>query len=114
VSRGHDRERAVRDRYILGGWVAFRAPASLGCADVIALKAGAAPELCEVKSTTAGPFHSFGPAARLRLASAAHKAGARAFLVWWPPRKQPVWIPEKDWPKTTYVSEARVTIRRVA
>lgn len=80
------------------GWVAFRAPASLGCADIVALKAGHLPMLAEVKSTAAGPYHSFGPAARLRLATAARRAGAMAVLLWWPPRRKLVWIEEGQWP----------------
>ena len=34
--RGIDRERKVRDLLSSQDWLAFRAPASLGCADVIA------------------------------------------------------------------------------
>jgi Holliday junction resolvase len=100
MSRGHDRERAVvhwlRDR----DWVAFRAPASLGVADVIALKAGERPRLIEVKSTAQGPYERFGPADRARLRFAGDLAGAEVFLIWWPPRGTMAWIPPSAWPGT--------------
>lgn len=98
MSRGIDRERAVRKLLEAEGWLAFRAPASLGCADVIALKAGETSRLVEVKSTHRGPYHSFGPADRQRLASAATQAGADAYLAWWPPRGKLVWLHSSGWP----------------
>ena len=99
MSRGHDRERAVKAWFIQRDWLAFRAPASLGCADVIALKDGERPRLVEVKSTAGGPYEHFGPADRHRLSLAAHMAGADAYLAWWPSRGRLVWIPEECWPK---------------
>ena len=81
------------------GWVAFRAPASLGVADVIALRAGDRPRLIEVKATsTRSPWNDFGPAQRNALYDAAQKAGADAYLLWWPTRRPPQWIPWTDWP----------------
>lgn len=79
------------------GWWVARAAGSLGDADLVGLLAGFPPRLVEVKSTAAGPYHSFGPAARERLRSAARMAGAEAWLVWWPPRKPPMWVHEDDW-----------------
>jgi Holliday junction resolvase len=96
--RGIQRERAVRDLLAGEDWLAFRAPASLGCADVIALREGNRPRLVEVKSTAGGPYERFGPAARARLSFAARLAGADALLAWWPPRGQLIWIPEANWP----------------
>ncbi len=64
--RGIDRERRVRDLLSSQDWLAFRAPASLGCADVIALRLGSRPRLIEVKSTAQGPYERFSPAARAR------------------------------------------------
>jgi hypothetical protein len=49
-ARGIQRERAVRDLLMGEDWLAFRAPASLGCADVVALRDGNRPRLVEVKS----------------------------------------------------------------
>ena len=98
-SRGTQRERAVRDWYAKRDWVAFRAPASLGCADVVALKDGERPHLCEVKSTGGGPYERFGPAARLRLSAVARMAGGVAVLAWWPSRGVLRFIPESEWPR---------------
>lgn len=97
MSRGHDRERAVRDLLLSEDWLAFRAPASLGVADVVALKLGHRPRLVEVKSTI-GPYSHFGPQARARLSFAAEMAGADALLAWWPSRGRLRWIPESEWP----------------
>jgi len=95
---GTQRESAVRDLLRERGWLAFRAPASLGVADVVALKAGERPRLCEVKSTAQGPYEHFGPADRNRLRVAAELAGADALLAWWPSRGVLKWIPEAEWP----------------
>lgn len=96
--RGIQRERDLKNRLIDEGYFAMRAPASLGVADVVALKAGEEPLMIEVKSTTAGPYAGFGPADREALSEMAAAAGAKAFLVWWPKRKPPKWIPEDEWP----------------
>ncbi len=100
--RGHDRERALV-RLLRqdpdGPWVALRAPASLGVADVVAVRAGEI-RLVEVKSTRAGPFAGFGPADRRALLDAAEVAGGQAYLVWWPPRHPPRWMPPEEWPPT--------------
>lgn len=99
MSRGHRRERAVRDQLANEDWLAFRAPASLGVADVIALRDGSRPRLIEVKSTAQGPYERFGPAERERLSFAAQLAGADPWLAWWPPRGQLRWIPQNEWPR---------------
>lgn len=96
--RGHDRERRVRDLLVADDWFVTRAAGSLGDADLVALKAGAPPRIIEVKSTTRGPFHSFGPQCRREIRAAARQAGAEAWLVWWPPRSKPKWLHESDWP----------------
>jgi hypothetical protein len=54
--------------------------------------------LVEVKSTAKGPYEHFGPADRERLRNAAEKAGASAFLAWWPSRRLLRWIPAEEWP----------------
>lgn len=96
--RGIDRERRLKDRLEGEDWFVTRAAGSLGDADLVALKVGKRPMLIEVKSTTAGPFHSFGPKDRADLLFAADLAGADAWLVWWPPRREPVWIAAHQWP----------------
>jgi hypothetical protein len=55
----------------------------------VALKGGEKPMLVKVKSTARGPYEHFGPAERARLADAAEKAGAAAFLCWRPPQGKP-------------------------
>lgn len=96
--RGIQRERDLVNQLKEDGWFAMRAPASLGVADVVALKAGERPMMCEVKSTTAGPYAGFGPADREALSEMAAAADADPFLVWWPKRSKPKWIPESEWP----------------
>lgn len=97
-TRGTQRERAVRDHLRNDDWLAFRAPASLGVADVVALKDGHRPRLIEVKSTSGGPYEHFGPAARHRLIFAARIAGADAYLAWWPIRGQLRFLHSTEWP----------------
>jgi len=114
-ARGSQRERAVVKLLRHEGWVAFRAPASLGVADVIAMRAhsvvvkGTFPDwhdfllaearLIEVKSTsTRGPYNDFGPEQRRALSEAARQAGAIAYLYHWPLRGTLTVIPESDWP----------------
>jgi hypothetical protein len=84
----------------------------LGDADLVALADGfvvhpafgarwrvdRAALLVEVKSTAGGAYERYGPRERAQLLAAAKLAGAQAWLVWWPPRKQPVWIHSDDWP----------------
>lgn len=105
MSRGHDRERAVRDYLTSQDWLAFRAPASLGVADVVALKDGHPPMLVEVKSTLA-PYAHFLPADRAKLSLAARMAGGQAWLAWWPSRGQLRWIAESEWPLAREVPDA--------
>lgn len=98
MSRGIKRERMVARLLLADGWWIVRAAGSLGDADIVALKAGFPPRLVEVKSDRDNPYDHFGPAARAEIIVAARKAGAEAWLVWWPPRGQPKWIHENDWP----------------
>lgn len=107
MSRGHQRERDWCKRLRLDGWFAMRAPASLGNVDVVAVRPrllgnsqyGCVVHFYECKSTAQGPYEHFGPRDREALRFEALNAGADAFLVWWPPRSQPVVIPERDWPE---------------
>lgn len=101
MSRGIQRERDVR-RYLEsdegGSWWTARAAGSLGDADVIALKEGHRGMMIEVKSTAAGPFHSFGPMDRKALMAAARKAGLDPVLAYWPPRGQLRFLQPAQWP----------------
>ena len=98
MAKGHDRERllvrTLRDK----DWIAFRAPASLGVADVVALRDGSRPLLVECKATAGGPYSHFLPADRKRLSEAAKLAGAEAWLYWHPPRGEGHWISASEWP----------------
>lgn len=96
--RGIQRERDLVNLLRSEDWFAMRSPASLGCADVIALKDGRRPRLIEVKSTSRSAFAGFSPADRADLSFAAKLAGAEAWLCWWPKRSKPIWIPESAWP----------------
>ena len=100
--RGIQRERDLVNFLRDHDWFAMRAPASLGVADIVALKADPSgrceARLIEVKSTAAGPYAKFGPEARKKLRKAAELAGAQAYLCWWPKRGEPVWIPSREWP----------------
>lgn len=98
MSRGHDRERAVRRLLEAEDWWVARAAGSLGDADLIALKDGRRPRLIEVKSTAGGPYERFTPSRRAELRLAATIAGADALLCWWPPRGKPTWLPAESWP----------------
>lgn len=98
MSRGIQRERQVRLLLEHDGWWTCRAAGSFGDADVVALKQGEIPRMVEVKSTARGPFAGFGPGDREELISAAAKAGAIPWLVWWPVRQKPRWYSVSEWP----------------
>lgn len=98
MSRGHDRERKVKDLLLKQDWWVARAAGSLGDADLVALKDGCRPLLIEVKSSAQGPYEHFRPKDRADLLFAAKLAGANAVLVWWPPRSVPKWIWPHEWP----------------
>ena len=84
-------------RFRAAGYIALRAPASLGVCDVIALKDGGAL-LLEVKSTTT-PFAHFGPEDRAALLRAGRMAGAEVALCYWPKGQgQPELIGPNEWP----------------
>lgn len=95
--RGHQRERDLVNWLKGRDWWAMRSPASLGEVDVVAAKPGRLV-FYEVKSTAAGPFHSFGPKDREELRFVAELAGAEPVLCWHPPRGERHFIPESEWP----------------
>jgi len=123
VSRGHDRERDVRELLDSWGFVTVRAAGSLGPIDVVAIGSlsvglmfpdewkgwlnGVWPRVLfiEVKSTAKGPYERFGPAARQEAREVADKADAMTLLAWWPPVSPGIakisalrWIPPSEWP----------------
>jgi Holliday junction resolvase len=98
MSRGTTRERQVRAQLEADGWVVVRAAGSLGPVDLVALRNGTA-RLIQVKGTAKGPWHSFGPDDRQAMLWLADRAGAEAWLAWWPPRREPKWIASWQWPQ---------------
>lgn len=101
MSRGHDRERAVKRLLQTEDWWVARAAGSLGDADLVALRSGSRPRLIEVKSSSKerGPYADFSRKDRADLLWAAKMAGADAWLCWWPPRGNPTWIHSSEWPE---------------
>jgi Holliday junction resolvase len=96
--RGRQRELRYIDYLRERGWVALRVD---GSGDIVAGKDGITL-LIQVKSTTDGPYKTFGPAERQRIIEDADRAGWFAALLWWPPGRgvqDAELIPESDWPK---------------
>ena len=98
MSRGHDRERSIRQLLELEGWVVIRAAGSLGPVDVAALRDGQAL-LIESKSTAGGPYERFGPVDRATMIAIALRAGAVPLLCHWPKHQLARWIPAPQWPR---------------
>ena len=98
MSFGHDRERAVKAKLEKDGWFVVRAAASLGYADLVALKRGRVPLMVEVKATAQGPWEGFRRPERRALKKAAYAAGARPVLAWWPKRGTLRYLYADEWP----------------
>jgi Holliday junction resolvase len=94
--RGSNKERAVAANLRVDGWIVYRSAGSHGNADLIALKAGMAPRLLQVKSS-ARPFEHFRPTERLALEIEAANADAHAYLVHWPLGKTWTWVLMNGW-----------------
>ena len=106
MSFGHDRERQVKKLLEEEGWFVIRAPASLGVADLVAVRRHPHREIVcstvkfvEVKGNVGNPYMNFRPEDRQALLDAAEKAGARAELAFWPKRGNLTWIGSEAWPK---------------
>lgn len=99
--KGTQREHDVRKRLIGEGYVVYRGAASLGAADLIALKAGERPQLLQVKANVnGGAYMNFRKPERDTLREEAKRAGAYAMLIWWPHTKNAVeqCFDEAVWP----------------
>lgn len=94
---GRARERQVAEKLRGDGYVVLKGT-TFGVCDLAAFRAGDTPMLIEVKSTAGGPYERFQPAEREVLELEARRAGARAVLAYWPPRKQLRLIPSSEWP----------------
>lgn len=117
-SAGHDRERQLRrvlehdvpwprkndapEFVRMTSWVVVRAAGSLGPIDLVAMNRGFFNDLAiEVKSTIGGPYHSFGPEDRREMLEICERAGASAWLAWWPGDGSGLrWIHSSAWPET--------------
>jgi Holliday junction resolvase len=98
-AKGSHFERKTKALLEDDGWYVTKAGASLGVADLVALRRGAAPRLVQVKSGVGGPYAHFGPGERAELRRVAKESGAVAELCYWKPRaRQPTWVPESAWP----------------
>jgi Holliday junction resolvase len=97
AQRGRQRERQVAEKLRSEGWVVLKGT-SYGVCDLAAMRAGDKPMLIEVKATTDGPYKNFSPAEREVMELEADRAGARAVLAWWAPRRQLKLIPSVEWP----------------
>lgn len=98
MSRGAQRERAVRDYLADRDWIVVHTRPGTNFCDVVALKDGYKPRFVEVKSTAGGPYERFLPARRNELRQIAEWAGADAYLAWWPPRGELRWFHSSEWP----------------
>ena len=98
AQRGRDRERKVAEHLRSEGWSVLKGT-SYGICDLAALRAGDKPLLIEVKANAGSPFMNFRGPDREVLALEAERAGARAVLAHWPPRKPLRLIPSAEWPR---------------
>ncbi len=64
---GTRREHSVKRLLEHAGWVVMRAPASIGEADLIALKRGERPRFVQVKANLGSPYMNFRRAERAAL-----------------------------------------------
>lgn len=100
MSRGHDRERAIKAILESYDWLVVRTAGSLGPVDLMCVHIGwHRALLVEAKSTAGGPYERFGPKDRQEMLEIARHFDCRCALAWWPPRKRLQWIPPVDWPK---------------
>lgn len=125
MNHGQTAERAVRKHLEQQGWVVFpvtgtRLPggrrgfhtAGTTVCDLIALRrlsgrldhdcpddlASDGPLLVEVKATTRSPWVAFSKAERRELLETAQRAGAEAWLAWYPPGGDLRYLPSDEWP----------------
>lgn len=96
---GTNKERKLKKELEADGWIVYRSAASIGAADLVAMKAGHKPRLIQVKATAGGKYERFQPEERENLKAEGKAAGAEVWLVWWPPNGKQVWVHPVSWPK---------------
>ena len=99
-SRGINRERQVRQILEADGWVVVRSAGSLGPVDLVAIRCNGwqiKVRFVEVKSTVTAYSH-FGPADRAEMLDVTKRAGASAYLAWWPKGGKLRWVHSSEWP----------------
>jgi hypothetical protein len=114
AAKGARFERMTAELYSFDGWVVVRSAASLGPADLLAMRAGDKPRLVQVKSggLKRGPWADFRRGERAILRAMAAKAGADAVYYFWPNGiGQPRVFWPHEWPVSTrgepdYVEDA--------
>jgi Holliday junction resolvase len=94
---GRARERKVADVLRSEDWVVLKGT-SFGVCDLAALREGSWPRLIEVKANRGGPYMNFRKGDRESMKIEAKRAGAQAWLAYWPPNGALQMIPEWEWP----------------
>ena len=97
-SRGSKRERQVRDWLAERDFVVIHTRPGTNFCDVVALQKNRRPWFVEVKSTAGGPWEHFRWEDRADLIAISERAGAEAWLAWWPPGGKLRWFPSTEWP----------------
>jgi len=89
------------------GWVIARSAGSKSCVDLWALRrielmgTGFVPEVIaiQVKGNAGSPWMNFRAVERAELGLLAAKAGAKPWLIHWPPHGECRWYAESEWPE---------------
>jgi Holliday junction resolvase len=94
---GRARERQVAEVLRDQGYVVAKTT-SYGVCDLVALRRGDVPLLVECKANRGSPYMHFRATDREVLLLEAERAGARAVLAHWAPRRPLRLIPSTEWP----------------
>lgn len=95
---GNRREAQVRTELEKYGWTVRKARASLGAADLVALR-GSRKLLIQVKAVKGNAYKTFGPKDRAELIKESEFCGGTPVLVHWPPYGNCRWLWVRHWPK---------------
>jgi Holliday junction resolvase len=95
---GKQRELHVRNWLAERDWVVIHTRPGTNFCDIVAIKPGEPTRFVEVKSTAGGPYEKFRKQDRADLIAISDRAGAQAWLAWWPPRGSLRWIHWTEFP----------------